>query len=623
MDNLNKFYKITIQDKDIGCYNMKPFDFTELNDTTELSDGTPITNTMKNRAINSFKSISRNTTNASKCCDPTDILTNPGEFTIFTDFVNQYPKYRNINESGTGSSIKHIELTTDVNKSGSGWTNMDAITFCRINKALNNNSLIKQTEDRTVFKVDELLGDCPTEACNPDRFHSVEDLFTGTITATGESKSSRVQDKEIYFGMKNKSLASLVNYIKEFNDVNRLINYQNNKYRLLHLAAEFYSEEVMNAIIAMKPELDLKDGFGNTALHVAVKNNNYYAVEKLLDAGASKDIKDKNGMTPIMSALLLKSDDKIFNNYTYITLLHNSGAGLFNTDNDGNTMLHIAVANDIDNVINVVNYLIDNGMETNVKNKFNKTALQIVNEKVAELDIPTAGKIKVDRLSKKEAGLLTAQTLIFNSIIRNNPGEYSEFINLEDLNDDIPLVEVLKSVCVGGTNVIGNENQDECVAKGGDYKLLQNSNKIRVKFDLDSISNIDNITEDGLYLPKFDRSTYIENDPLISRINKNALDSLMVTSTEDSHSGEYISRDIIYNSNGEIATPTTTNNTDNAVEEFKELDSMVKSNEMNILEGFNNSANYLTKQNRKDILVIILTICLLIIFIIFLYKLTV
>ena len=468
MDNLNKFYKITIQDKDIGCYNMKPFKFQELNDKTELEDGSPITNTMKNRAINTFKNISRNSNlNASKCCDPDDILTNPGEFTIFTDFVNQYPKFRNINESG----IKHIELTTDGNKSGNGWTDMNAITFCRINKALNNNSLIKKTEDKTIFKVDELLGDCPTEPCNSLKFQTVDDLFTGTITAKGENKSSRVQDKEIYFGMKNKSLASVVNYIKEFNDVNRLINYQNNKYRLLHLAAEFYSEEVMNAILAMKPELDIKDGFGDTALHVAIKHNNYYAVEKLLDAGASKDIKDKLGMTPIMTAILIKSDDNIFNNYTYLTLLHNSGAGLFTLDNDNNTILHIAVLNDIDNVINIVNYLIDNGIETNVKNKFNKTVLQILNEKIEKLKIPTVGNINIDKLSKKQADLLTIQTLIFNTIIRNNPEKYSKFIKLEDLSDNVPIIEILRTKCVGDGNIIGNENQNECINKGGDYQL--------------------------------------------------------------------------------------------------------------------------------------------------------
>lgn len=632
MDNLNKFYKITIEDKDIGCYNMKPFDFSELNDTTTLADGSTVTNSMKNRAINTFRNISRNNGNATKCCDPENIISNPSEFAIFNDFVSQYPKFRNINENG---KIAYIELTTDTSKpSSENWTDMNAITFCRINKALNNNSLIQPTEDVKVFKVNELLGDCPTEACNPDSYQTVEDLFTGVITPSGENSSSRVQDKEIYYGMKNKSLASLVKYIKEFNDVNRLINYQGNKYRLLHLAAEFYDERVMDAVLAMKPELDVKDGFSNTALHVAVKNNNYYAVEKLLDAGASKDIKNKNGMTPIMIALILHSNDDIFNNYTYLTLLHNSGASIYDVDKDKNTMLHIAIIYDIDNIINVVNYLIDNGIETNVKNKYNKTALQLANEKVEKLDMSlNENNISVDKLTKHEAGLLTAQTLIFNSIIRNNPSDYQDYINLEDLSDDVPLLKVINYRCVPIdssviTSIDGNETKDECIAKGGDYKLLENDSKVRVKFTLDSISNIDNITDDTLYVPKMKGRTEVNSHPLIKKINENAKNSIMVTSTEDSYPGEYISRDIIYTGDNKQATGVTKSITtlNNNIENFK-VESIniegFKVSDDNVTSGYNNAEKYLTKQSRRDILLLILTICLIIIFIIFLWKLTV
>ena len=107
----------------------------------------------------------------------------------------------------------------------------------------------------------------------------------------------------------------------------------------------------------------------------------------------------------------------------------------------------------------------------------------------------------------------------------------------------------------------------------------------------------------------------------------------MTTSTEDIYSGEYISRDVLYNSegdiNGDIKTVVDNNYTnDNTNVSTDNGNGNTTSNETdeefkNILEGFNNSANYLTKQNRKDILIILLTICLAIIFIIFLYKLTV
>jgi hypothetical protein len=636
MTELNKFYKITIQDNDMSCYNLKPFSFYELNEKTKLEDDTTISSSMRNRAINTFKYMSNNSTNAEKCCDINDTLSKPEEFAMFNDFIIQYPKYRNIIEN---SKLKYIELTTDNNKLKSeNWENIDALTFCRITKALSNNSLITPTDDSTVFVVSELLSDCTNVPCNPDSYHTIEDLFKGSITSSGEFKSSRVFDKEIYYGIKNKSLTSLIKYINEFNDVNRIITYQGNKYRLLNLAAQYYDEKIMNAILAMKPNLDLKDSFGNTALHNAIIYNNYYAVEKLLEAGISKNIKDKNGMTPIMLLLTIKTDDKIFNNYAYLTLLHNSGADLFELDNDKNTMLHIAIINEVDNIINIVNYLIDNGIETNVKNKFNKTPLQIINEKTAHLNNNPNNNF--EKINKKDAALLTVQTLIFNSIIRNNPSKYSEYININDLDSDIPLLNIINYKCVGN-NVLGTENKDECLLKGGEYKLLNNSN-VSVKFNLNEISEINNIDDNNLYIPKLINRTEIDNHPLIKKINENALNSIMHTSNEEQHSGEYITRDIVetfqsnyINNNPFLSTSKKTelnktklnfsnkNYKNNYTQHENNKITKLSINENNIAEGFNNSINYLNNQKKKDILILIITICLIIIFIIFLYKLTI
>jgi hypothetical protein len=622
MNELNKFYKITIQDKDLECYTMKPFSFSELDEATTLIDGSTITNTMKNRAINMFRNLSTNSTTASKCCDPNDILTNPGTYTIYKDFINQYPKYRNITENG---KLLNIELTTNKNKEKkNNWQKMDALTYCRINKALSSNSLIKPTEDPEIFYVSELLNDCPTESCSPDKYYTVEDLFTGSITTNGNS--TRIQDKEIYFGIKNGSIASLVKYINEINDVNRLIIYQGNKYRLLHLVSQFFNEELMDAILAMKPQLDLKDGFGNTALHVAVKENNYYAVEKLLDAGASKDLKNTNGMTPLMLSLLVKSDDIVFNNYTYLVLLHNSGASIYSTDKDGNNLLHIAVLNDIDNIINIVNYLIDNGIETNVKNNYNKTALQILNEKTEYLNKKIQLSTKVEVLSKKEIGLLTAQTLIFNSIIKANPQIYDDYINVKDLDPNIPLLEIIKYRCYGDNNISGKEKRDECLLKGGEYKLLNNDDNLRFKFELVPSNKLEN---NMLYMPKEPSDAPLNVHPLIQEINANALRTTITTSTEEQYPGEYIVRNVIPASGND--TFLNIEQFDSNIDKNKLINSKNKLinsknkliNSKNILEGFNNSNKYLTENKRKDILILILAVSLVFVFILILYKLTV
>jgi hypothetical protein len=420
------------------------------------------------------------------------------------------------------------------------------------------------------------------------------------------STNSRIQDKNIYYGIRNHSILALVNYIKEFNDVNRVINFQGNKYRLIHLVSEFYNEQIMDAILAMKPNLDLKDGFGNTALHIAVSSKNYYAVEKLLEAGCSKDIKDKDGMTPIMRALLIKNDDNIFNNYAYVILLHKADANLYITDNNGNNMVHIALLNNVENIINIITYLIENDVELNVNNKFNKTALQIVNEKTKHLNNNNLNNN--EKLNKQDAGLLTAQTLIFNEIIKANPDIYNDFINVNDLSNNEPLIEVIKYKCVGD-NVSGFENKNECLLKGGEYKMLHNNN-LRVKFDINS-----KVDEDMLYIPQksVNSSIDLNSHPLIQKINENASKQLIQTSTENQYAGEYINRDIISFKSEKF----------NNINKKVVIDKTINISPKNILEGFNNSKNYIINEKFKEYKIIILTVCLLLAFILILYKLTV
>lgn len=462
------------------------------------------------------------------------------------------------------------------------------------------------------------------------------------ITTTTTIGNSRIQDRDIYYGIKNNSMLALVNYIREFNDVNRVIKFQGHEYRLLHLVAEYYNEKLIDAILAMKPDLDVKDGSGNTALHVAVNAKNYYAVEKLLAAGVSKDIKaTSDGMTPIMRALLVKTNDTVFNNYAYLTLLHNADADLYTTDNDGNNMLHTALLNEVDNIINIVNYLIDNGVELNVKNKFNKTPLQIINEKTAHLNNHQTPITEIEKLNKHDTELLTAQTMLFNAIIKENPDMYSEYINVDELSDDVPLIQVIKYKCIG-SGVSGYENENECLLKGGEYKMLNNDNNLRVKFDMVSADELD---DNMLYMPKSSNvDMKLDIHPLIKKINENAAKQLIATSTEGSHAGEYISRDVVspFNTNSEMFINDYPKAVNAVAFDFNEIDNALmdsitdsivnnantdktamKVSAENIQEGFNNSKKYIIKEQLKEYAMLILAVCLLIAFILLLYKLTV
>lgn len=52
-------------------------------------------------------------------------------------------------------------------------------------------------------------------------------------------------------------------------------------------------------------DLDVKDHDNKTALHIAITKNRVAAVKALVEIGASKKLKDANGMTPRMLAVRL------------------------------------------------------------------------------------------------------------------------------------------------------------------------------------------------------------------------------------------------------------------------------------------------------------------------------
>lgn len=71
----------------------------------------------------------------------------------------------------------------------------------------------------------------------------------------------------------------------------------------LHWACFRQSEIALGYLLAWGPDLNKQDGDGLTPLHLAVKNvdisENTRSVRLILLRGASKTIKDKNGLIPM------------------------------------------------------------------------------------------------------------------------------------------------------------------------------------------------------------------------------------------------------------------------------------------------------------------------------------
>lgn len=91
------------------------------------------------------------------------------------------------------------------------------------------------------------------------------------------------------------------------------------------------------------PDLNVLDENGSTLLHHAVRRGLEWTVGRLLDKGASVDIKDSEGITPlIMSARTLHGHSQ-HSVPGIIRILIEGGANINSTENDGRTFLQIAV----------------------------------------------------------------------------------------------------------------------------------------------------------------------------------------------------------------------------------------------------------------------------------------
>jgi ankyrin repeat protein len=71
----------------------------------------------------------------------------------------------------------------------------------------------------------------------------------------------------------------------------------------LHILAMYSGvSDAVRALIRVGANIDHRNGFGKTALHYAVEQNNVKVAKALIDAGANVNLKDNMGRTPLHEA---------------------------------------------------------------------------------------------------------------------------------------------------------------------------------------------------------------------------------------------------------------------------------------------------------------------------------
>lgn len=131
------------------------------------------------------------------------------------------------------------------------------------------------------------------------------------------------------------------------------------------------SEAVINYINNLHPE------HGSTPLHLACTLGNRENLKLILQHVEEADINFKNQDGKTSLQLFLQSvfapESKYNENLQAIMKLFvDRGADIFSTDDDGNTLLHLAVR---ENDLDMVNYLLDQGVNAEIVNNSDETTL--------------------------------------------------------------------------------------------------------------------------------------------------------------------------------------------------------------------------------------------------------
>ena len=202
----------------------------------------------------------------------------------------------------------------------------------------------------------------------------------------------------------------LFNAIEE-DDVNKLseiIDDENSNVKdksgksLLHAAVTGGNIRLVNIIISHSADVNVHDNMGNTPLHLS---QHIEVIQELLRAGAKIDAANNHGLTPLYGAkddkkellikegadqFFLKKDDsltplhyaiKIGNLEMAKEAILRNDKMLYVADDELKSTLHHAVARNGNNRLDIIELLLNSGVNVNVKDKFGGTPLHYACDK--------------------------------------------------------------------------------------------------------------------------------------------------------------------------------------------------------------------------------------------------
>ncbi len=470
--------------------------------------------------------------NVTTCCDPNDPTAMPD--TAFTkQFTQKYPKIMPMYE---GSQLIAIKLSTTKNVKESGWQDPEPYFICKITKAT-----IQPTSDPTIFRAVNLVNDCYNDSCSSAETITVNNLLQNS---SADMKYTTVDDARVTQAILEDNISYVKEYIRKYKQLNAPLTNNDYRNRMIHLAAETKYNDILTMLIALKANLNIQNKLGETPIHFAVRGRNLDNIATLLSQGVDLTIPTAKGETPMFYAMAT-GDMRVVN------MLYTNNSPVLGVDSQGNNLIHYCILNcpsykeDDDTIPNtkseIIQWLIEHGVSTEQKNNAGITPLELTSRQInREINRECAMGIQADQAdvvekffggSRKQTvrrehfsnpnsssgganaqdfseytpehlSLLDIQTKLFNNVIRNNPSKYGGYINVADIPVGAP-IEVLDTVCVGGNGITGNEDSDECLAKGGQLVKIKNkTTKIKLELIPEEQSSTDAISQSELYYNK-------------------------------------------------------------------------------------------------------------------------
>ena len=528
--------------------------------------------------------------NLSVCCDPNDPTTQPdAEFT--KNFLKRFPKIMPLYERNNLISIK---LSTKENVSGAGWIIPSPYMICKLTKAT-----LVDTEDPTIKLAKNLVNDCFTNQCSNLETITLNNLLHNS---KADMSYSYIDDARVSQAIREGNISYVKEYIKKYKDINIPLTNDDYSNRMIHIASESKNTDILSMLIALKANINIKNKVNETPIHFAVRNNNIDTIDMLLSQGADLNIATIDGEIPMFYAMKT-------GNLRIVKMLYNNNSPILSLDKKGNNLIHYCVKycpsfknnddnddnDDNDNndlgidekdKSNIIKFLIERGLDTEQVNLDGITPLELTEKEInREINKECSEDIEKDNNTINEhffnmksntkavslrnqsmneyttehKELLEIQTILFNSIIRNNPNKYNKYISVDDIPKGAP-IEVLDTVCVGN-NVTGNEDSIECINKGGNLVKIKNrTTKIKLELLPEEQSVLDNVDEKELYFKK--QQTKIPKQTMSNDVStyNNFLSSSKTITVPNTQGVTYNLGDA---SNNEVNTTNKNNTTNN------------------------------------------------------------